>query len=171
VPPILSRGASLHGLMPVTVPREGTRGVPFPRFIARLGSRFTPGMFRRRPHKTGGGLHTLMLETRGAKSGKVRHAILGYLEDGPSAWLVVASLAGASRHPGWLYNLAKQPQATVEFSDGRRVEVEAETLAGADLEAAWKRLETEAPEYPKYLSKTDRKIPIVRLTEASSPRS
>jgi len=150
--------------MPVTVPPKGTRGVPFPRFVVRLGSRFAPGMFRRRQNKTGGGVRTLLLETRGARTGKTRFAVLGYLEDGPSAWLVVASLGGAARQPGWLYNLAKEPTATIEFFGGSRVEVEAETLEGAELEAAWKRLETDAPEYPKYLTKTDRQIPIVRLT-------
>jgi deazaflavin-dependent oxidoreductase (nitroreductase family) len=151
--------------MSVRVPPKGTRGVPFPRFITRLASRFTQGMFRRRPTRTAGGIQTLMLETRGAKSGQTRHAILGYLEDGPDAWLVVASVAGASRHPGWLYNLAKQPQATIEFYGGRRVEVEAQTLNGDDRDAAWKRLATEAPEYVKYLEKTDREIPIVRLRQ------
>ena len=151
--------------MPVTVPPKGTHGVPFPRFIARLGARFTPGMFRRRPNKTGGGVQTLMLETMGAKSGKPRYAILGYLEEGPSAWLTVASVAGANRQPGWLYNLAKQPRATIEFFGGKRLEVEAETLSGDDLAGAWKRFEAEAPEYPKYLTKTDREIPIVRLTQ------
>jgi deazaflavin-dependent oxidoreductase (nitroreductase family) len=139
--------------------------VRFPRFIARLGSRFTPGMFRRRQQKTAGGIQTLLLETRGAKTGTIRHAMLGFLEDGPSAWLVVASVAGASHQPGWLYNLAKDPHATIEFFGGRRLEVEAQTLSGAELAAAWKRLEAEAPEYPKYLSKTDRDIPVVRLTE------
>jgi deazaflavin-dependent oxidoreductase (nitroreductase family) len=150
---------------PIKIPPKGTRGVPFPRFIARLTSGLTAGMFRRRPNKTGGGIQTLLLETRGAKTGKARYAILGYLEDGPMAWLVVASVAGASRHPGWLYNLEKDPHATIEFFGGRRVEVEAETLAGAELDAAWKRLEVEAPEYPKYLSKTDKEIPIIRLTQ------
>lgn len=154
--------------MAVKVPPKGTRGVPFPRLLARIGSRFTPGMFRRRPQKTAGGIQTLLLETRGAKSGKTRYAMLGYFEDGPSAWLVVASVAGASRQPGWLYNLAKDPNATVEFFDGRRSDVKAETLTGEELVAAWKRLEVEGPEYPKYLSKTDREIPIIRLTERSA---
>jgi deazaflavin-dependent oxidoreductase (nitroreductase family) len=69
----------------------------------------------------------------------------------------------ASRHPDWLRNLAKQPQATIEFYGGRRVEVEARTLAGPELDAAWKRLAEEAPEYPKYHDKTDREIPVLRL--------
>ena len=149
--------------MSVIVPPKGTRGVPFPRFVVRLLSRFTPGMFRRRPTKTGGGMPTLMLETRGARTEKARHAILGYLEDGPDAWLVIASLAGASRNPNWLHNLARDPRATIEFYGGRRVDVDATTLAGAELDAAWKRLADEAPEYVKYLDKTDRRIPILRL--------
>ena len=150
--------------MSVTVPPKGTRGVPFPRFLVRLGSRFAPGMFRRRPNKTGGGIQTLLLETKGAKSGKTRSAILGYLEEGASAWLVIASLGGAARQPGWMYNLAKEPHATVEFYGGRRIDVEARTLSGADREAAWTRISSEAPEYAKYLEKTDREIPVVRLT-------
>jgi deazaflavin-dependent oxidoreductase (nitroreductase family) len=149
--------------MSVTVPPKGTRGVPFPRFVVHLLSGFTPWMFRRRQNKTGGGIQTLLLETRGAKSGKPRYAILGFLEDGPDAWLVVASLAGAARQPDWLHNLARRPQATIEFYGGQRVDVEAATLSGAEKDAAWARLAEEAPEYPKYLEKTDREIPIVRL--------
>jgi deazaflavin-dependent oxidoreductase (nitroreductase family) len=78
---------------------------------------------------------------------------------------VVASLAGAARHPSWLYNLAREPRASIEFGDGRRVDVVAETLGGADLTAAWKRLAIEAPEYDRYRSKTDRAIPVVRLRQ------
>lgn len=63
--------------------------------------------------------------------------MLGYVEEAPAAWLVVASLAGAARHPSWLYNLGREPRATIEFGDGRRVDVVAETLDGPDLTAAW----------------------------------
>ena len=63
-----------------------------------------------------------------------------------------------------MYNLAKEPHATVEFYGGRRIDVEARTLSGEDYEAAWKRIADEAPEYAKYLQKTDREIPVVRLT-------
>ena len=40
---------------------------------------------------------------------------------GADAWLVIASAIGAARHPAWLHNLAKQPDAVVQFGDGRRV--------------------------------------------------
>jgi deazaflavin-dependent oxidoreductase (nitroreductase family) len=94
--------------------------------------------------------------------------VVGYIEEGPEAWLVIASLAGASRHPAWLHNLAKQSDATLEFDDGRRVEVQAETLEGPQLETAWARIADDAPEYVKYRSKTDRDIPVLRLRKRSS---
>jgi deazaflavin-dependent oxidoreductase (nitroreductase family) len=119
--------------------------------------------FRRGGARTQGGISTLLLETVGARTGQRRQAVLGFLPDGDDAWLVVASLAGAARNPAWLHNLAVQPDATVQLDDGRRVDVRAETLEGPELAGAWQRLEREAPEYPKYLSKTDRPMAIVRL--------
>jgi deazaflavin-dependent oxidoreductase (nitroreductase family) len=113
---------------------------------------------------TQGGLHALLLETVGAKSGETRTAMVGYVEEPAGTWLIVGSMAGAAYHPKWIYNLAKNPDAAIEFGDGRRVNVRAATLAGSERDAAWKLLEREAPEYPAYLTKTDREIPIVRLT-------
>ena len=131
--------------------------------MARLGNRMMLRSFRKGGARTQGGIETLMLETVGRETGQVRQAILGFLRDGDDAWLVVASLAGTARNPGWLHNLAAQPDATIQLEDGRRLGVHAETLEGADLAAAWQRLEQEAPEYPKYRTKTDREIAIVRL--------
>jgi deazaflavin-dependent oxidoreductase (nitroreductase family) len=127
-------------------------------------SRAQLGWFRRRHGgHTQGGLHALILETRGARTGERRTAMLGYLEEPPDSWLVVASLSGAARNPGWLYNLAKNQDATVEFGDGTRVPIRSETVEGQDLKAAWARIAVEAPEYDKYRYKTDREISVVRL--------
>jgi deazaflavin-dependent oxidoreductase (nitroreductase family) len=119
--------------------------------------------FRRGDARTQGGIQTLMLDNVGAKSGQARQAVLGFLPEGEDAWLVIGSLAGTARNPAWLHNLAARPEATIQFDDGRRVQVRAETLEGTDLDAAWARLEREAPEYPNYKTKTDREIAIVRL--------
>ena len=78
---------------------------------------------------------------------------------------IIASTGGASWNPAWLHNLAKDPDATIEFGDGRRSPVRAESLDGADLEAAWKRIEAEATQYADYRTKTDREITVVRLRE------
>ena len=149
--------------MSVNVPRGGSRGLKLPRFLGRLGNRMILRQFRKGGARTQGGLETLMLETVGARSGEPRQAVLGFLPDGENAWIVVAAMAGAARNPGWLHNLAAHADATVQFDDGRRVAVRAETLEGADLAAAWERLERDAPEFPKYRTKTDREMSIVRL--------
>ena len=153
--------------MSVKIPPRGTRGAPFPRLPGWLATRMSRAQRRlfRRQHggHTQGGLHTLILETDGAKTGEPRTAMLGYLEEPTDSWLVIASVSGATRNPGWLYNLAKNPEATIEFGDGRKVPVQAETLETELLESAWARIAVEAPEYVKYRSKTDREIPVVRL--------
>ena len=135
----------------------------FPRFLAGVGNRFMLWQFRRGGARTRGGVDTLMLETVGARSGDRRRSVLGYLPEGNDAWLVIAALAGAARHPAWLHNLAARPNATIELDHGRRVDVRAETLDGDDLVAAWERIAREAPEFIGYRSKTDREIPVVRL--------
>ena len=112
---------------------------------------------------TAGGIHAFVLETTGAKSGLQRHAVLGYLQDGPDAWLVIASKGGAPSNPAWVHNLAAHPEATVVLADGRRVRVRGVRLGGSELEHAWQRAAREAPEYPAYRSRTEREIPIFRL--------
>jgi deazaflavin-dependent oxidoreductase (nitroreductase family) len=151
--------------MSVKVPPKGTRGVPFPRFLSGFANRMVLRQFRRGGMRTQGGLPTFLLETVGARTGQVRKAALGYIEEQPGSWLVIASGAGASWHPRWLYNLARNPEATIEFEDSRRVPVRAETPEGRDLEEAWARIAEEGPEYVGYRSKTDREIPVVRLRE------
>jgi deazaflavin-dependent oxidoreductase (nitroreductase family) len=151
--------------MTVKVPPKGTRGVPFPRFLARIGNGMMVRRFRSRGASTRAGLPGLLLETLGARSGQTRQAIVGYMEEGAGSWLVIASLGGAARHPAWLHNLARQPEATLEFDGGRRVPVRAETLEGPELEAVWARIAKDAPAYDKYRSKTDRDIPVLRLRQ------
>ena len=121
------------------------------------------GRFRRRGGYSQGGVHALVLETTGARTGEPRTAMLGYIEESQDSWLVIASLAGAARNPAWLHNLASHPEATIEFGDGRRIPVRAETLDGADLDSAWQRIAVDAPDYVKYRTKTDRQISVIRL--------
>jgi deazaflavin-dependent oxidoreductase (nitroreductase family) len=115
---------------------------------------------------TAGGLHSFVVETTGARTGSKRRAVLGYLEDGPDAWLVIASKGGAPTNPAWVYNLASDPTATVVMAEGTRVAVRGERLSGDDEKRAWARIAEEAPEYVGYRSRTERQIPIIRLRAA-----
>src|SRR5215831_4261853 len=142
--------------MTVKVPSKGTRGTFYPRFLARLTHGFSVRGFRGGRMREIGGVPMLLLETQGAKSGQAREATLGYFEDGPGAWLIIGTTAGASWNPAWVHNLAANPDATIEFGDGRRVAVHAETVEGADLDAAWEHIAASSTQYSGYRTKTDR---------------
>lgn len=116
--------------------------------------------------RTAGGLHAFVVETTGARTGLERRAVLGYLEDGPGAWLVIGSKGGAPTNPAWVYNLAANPSATVVTADGTQVPVRGERLSGEELDRAWQRIAHEAPEYDAYRSRTKRAIPVIRLRAA-----
>ena len=152
--------------MSVQIPPTGTRGAWFPKLPGWLTERMNRMManrLRRKGGMTTRGVTNVVLETTGAHTGALREAVVGEVPDGPDAWLIVASLSGTARHPQWLYNLAKDPEAILDFGDGRRIQVRAETPSGPDLDAAWAKIAEAAPIYVGYRSKTDREIPVVRL--------
>jgi deazaflavin-dependent oxidoreductase (nitroreductase family) len=108
----------------------------------------------------------LRLTTRGARTGTRRATTLGWFADprGNDSWLVVASFAGAARHPAWALNLAKHPEdASVEIG-GRLLRVRAEALHGPERERVWRTIVEIAPGYGKYAEQTDRELPVIRLT-------
>ena len=53
-----------------------------------------------------------LLRTVGAKSGARRDTPLLYVTDGDRI-VLIASKAGAAKHPSWLHNLRKQPERHV----------------------------------------------------------
>jgi deazaflavin-dependent oxidoreductase (nitroreductase family) len=113
------------------------------------------------------GFPVLLLTTVGAKSGKERTHVLGGFPDGPDAWLVVASKGGAATHPAWFINLAKNPEKVWIQVGNRKMRAACESLSGAEREQAYSRVVAVAPRYGDYLKKTDREIPVIRLTPAS----
>ena len=124
-------------------------------------------MFRRGAKVQGRPL--LRLTTTGARTGKTRRTILGWFNDDadPNSWLVVASAAGAARHPAWAYNLSRNPEsALVDLGDGP-VTVDVGLLGGHERESVWRRIVAESPGYGRYEGRTDREIPIFRLTRSS----
>jgi deazaflavin-dependent oxidoreductase (nitroreductase family) len=114
------------------------------------------------------GFPVVLLTTIGAKTGKERTHVLGGFADGPDAWLVVASMGGAPVHPKWFYNIAKNPDNVWLQVGNRKLHVVAESLQGEAREKALAKVSAIAPRYGGYQQKTDREIPVLRLTPAPS---
>ena len=107
---------------------------------------------------------TILLTTIGARTGQERTHVLGGFQDGDDAWLIVASKGGAPTHPAWFINLAKNPDKVWAQVGNRKFKVKVESLQGSEREQAYGRVVAVAKQYGGYLKKTDREIPVVRVT-------
>jgi F420H(2)-dependent quinone reductase len=111
------------------------------------------------------GQSVLLLDTVGRKTGR-RHTIpINYYRDGDK-FVLVASNWGKSRHPAWYLNLLKQPVTNIQVKN-RRLHVRAQTAAEADYARIWQQVTRQNVRYVDYQEQTDRKIPLVILTETS----
>jgi deazaflavin-dependent oxidoreductase (nitroreductase family) len=147
----------------------GTRGPNMPSFITPVVKFVNNQMIRRfrRSAASDGktmGMDGLVLTTVGAKTGQRRQTLLGTFPDGDGAWLIIASAGGQMKNPAWYHNLAAHPdQAQIEVG-GKTVDVTATQLAGQERDAAWQRITAAQPRYVGYEKKTDRVMPVIRLT-------
>lgn len=144
----------------------GTRGARQPR--AGLMLRWVNKVAARRISRTGKmmglGFNALVLTTVGRKSGLRRTTPVGWFPGPDGSWLIVASAAGAARHPAWYLNLAANPgQVEIEVK-GRTIPVTAEQLHGAERAEAWREITAAAPRFADYQRKTDRELPVIRLS-------
>jgi deazaflavin-dependent oxidoreductase (nitroreductase family) len=110
------------------------------------------------------GTTTLILTTRGRRSGEQRSTPLIYQRDG-DALLVVASKGGADEPPAWYLNLADDPAVTVQVR-GDRYAARARVATAQEKPAMWQKMVATWPAYDDYQQKTSREIPVVVLERA-----
>ena len=108
--------------------------------------------------------NVVMLTTVGAKSGVDRQTVVVYFPEPDGSMLVVASAGGSVIHPAWFFNIAKNPDKVWARIGDRTFKVTPETLSGEARAVAWRRITTQSPVFAGYETKTDREIPVVRLT-------
>ncbi len=108
------------------------------------------------------GVPTLLLTTRGRKTGEPRTSALIFGRDGDD-YLVVASMGGAPQHPLWYRNLLAAPRADLQVK-GERIAVDARTASPDDKPRLWQIMTEVWPNYDVYQSRTDRDIPVVVLS-------
>lgn len=107
---------------------------------------------------------SLLLHTVGAKTGQSRINTLTYARDGDD-YLVVASMGGAPRSPGWYHNLKAHPNVEINVGT-RRFAVTAQPVLPDDPDYArlWRIVnDNNANRYEAYQKRTMRPIPIVVL--------
>jgi deazaflavin-dependent oxidoreductase (nitroreductase family) len=107
------------------------------------------------------GTATLLLTTKGRRSGEPRTAPLVYGRHGDDL-LVVASKGGADEPPAWYLNLKADPQADVQVRD-EEFRVRARDATPDEKPELWRIMTAEWPAYDDYQRKTDREIPVVVL--------
>jgi PPOX class probable F420-dependent enzyme/deazaflavin-dependent oxidoreductase (nitroreductase family) len=107
----------------------------------------------------------LLLTTTGARTGRPVTVPLGFAADDKGRVFVVASKAGAPRHPAWFHNLRASPSVTVELGD-RSFKARAVVTADEERDQLYGMVSAAASEYEK---NTDRVFPVIILEGVPAP--
>ena len=107
------------------------------------------------------GVPTLLLTTRGRKSGLLRRTALIFGRDGKN-YMVVASKGGAPKHPAWYLNLVANPEVKIQVG-ADKFTVRARTATQEEKPRLWKIMADIFPNYNVYQAKAGREIPLVIL--------
>lgn len=107
------------------------------------------------------GVPTLLLTTRGRRSGQLRRTALIYGQDGNN-YLMVASRGGAATHPLWYQNLAADPNVRVQVG-AEKFSARARTASPEEKRGLWPTMTAIWPAYDEYQRRTTRDIPVVIL--------
>ncbi len=112
-----------------------------------------------------GPTRALLLRTVGAKTGQPRTNALTYARDGDS-YVIVASMGGAPRSPGWYHNLRARPDVEIQIGTKRMPATARIVLPGEpDRDRLWKLADNNnGGRYTQYQTHTTRPIPVVVLT-------
>lgn len=143
-----------------------------PRWLIPWITRLTVWLYRVTKGRVGGsqrGMDHILLTTVGRRSGESHTVCLPIWRDQNERPIVVASYAGAERHPAWYHNLrdrSANPTVTV-MNRADRYEARANVLDGEVRSTAWAALVADRPFYADYQAGTDRTIPLVELERAA----
>jgi deazaflavin-dependent oxidoreductase (nitroreductase family) len=131
---------------------------------AKVVWKIDPYLLRATRGRVGMGLvlPTALLETQGAKSGAVRRNAVIYFHDGERV-TIVASKAGAEKHPAWFHNLRAHPDVTFGGIPMRATVISDE----GECHRLWTLADRIFAPYATYrqeAAKVNRTIPIIQLT-------
>lgn len=107
---------------------------------------------------------TLLLTTRGRKTGRMITMPLIYGEDGAN-YVIIGSKGGAPQNPAWVFNLEADPKVQVQVIRDR-FDAVARIAGGEERKRLWEMMVGVYPPYRDYQKRTEREIPVVVLTRA-----
>ena len=107
----------------------------------------------------------LLLTTTGARTGRSATVPLGFAVDDNGRVFVMASKAGAPKHPAWFHNLKANPSVTVELGE-RSFQAQAVETEGEERDRLYGMISDGASEYEK---NTDRVFPVIVLEGVPAP--
>ncbi|HYL59259.1 MAG TPA: nitroreductase/quinone reductase family protein [Candidatus Acidoferrales bacterium] len=135
---------------------------PFSREFVRWISWMHANVYRMIGGATPLNRNTLILTTRGRKTGReISKPLLCYRQDGRI--YIVASYGGNDSPPAWYLNLVANPEVRVEIGPSRGV-YRARTLSAEEKQRVWPKLIEIYAAYNDYQRKTSRDIPVVELS-------
>ena len=110
----------------------------------------------------GGDDPIVVITSVGAKSGNLRkNPVMRVERDG--VYVAIASKGGADDQPEWYYNFVAHPE--VELQDGAvKKTYRVELVEGAERADLWQLAVDTWSTYGEYQKKTDRQIPVFKLT-------
>ena len=118
--------------------------------------------FRTNGGRVGGpfaGAPMILVNHRGAKSGKQYTSPLVYTRDGDS-FVVIASKGGAPEDPQWFRNLVAHPDVTIEVGN-ETIPVTARVADGEERDRLFRAQADLMPNFDEYAKATSRQIPVV----------
>ncbi|MBI2210442.1 MAG: nitroreductase family deazaflavin-dependent oxidoreductase, partial [Deltaproteobacteria bacterium] len=78
--------------------------------------------------------------------------------------IVVASFGGNDMHPAWYLNLEECPEAEI-LINGERRRVVARRVSPEEKNIIWPRLVEMYPNFAVYQQRTNREIPLLKLSD------
>lgn len=118
------------------------------------------------------GATIVLLHTIGAKSGAEHVIPLAAFPRG-DVIAVVASAAGAPKHPAWYHNVIANPEIDIEIGSPTGgvtpQRVLARVVEGDERVELWQQIVETMPGFADYQTKTDRLIPVFVLDPVDQP--
>jgi len=115
-------------------------------------------------NKWPGGFPIMVVQTKGAKTQKIRNIPLIYVHENGLP-ILIASLGGMPKNPSWYYNVKANPALKISTIHDSKNYI-AEEVSKEKKEDLWPLICSFYPDYETYQNNTSREIPVFLCRQA-----